>query len=275
MSFLYEYIIKHLFYAKLKEVGHKHRTNHCCECCFVDVGVVLHCFDCRFDDLFYLELFAKVDFTKNFVECHFDVNSRLFLKCCTRFMKWFIMIWYWTYLLIQTKPFFCWCKIFFYNEIEIQFEVCLHVIVVTADSCFFSFLHYLQKFNNEFRTVLPAPSSESCVRLKSFVTQDFFSSFWKWFILPICQLVLQSISFIESLNNFCKYIMKMLLRRKHSKIITHHLKVVCRRVWQMANIVVISFPNGKTLTCGFFMHQKVRKWLWCLMVACFEVYRKR
>ena len=87
MSFLYEYIIKHLFYAKLKEVGHKHRTNHCCECCFVDVGVVLHCFDCRFDDLFYLELFAKVDFTKNFVECHFDVNSRLFLKCCTRFMK--------------------------------------------------------------------------------------------------------------------------------------------------------------------------------------------
>ena len=103
----------------------------------------------------------------------------------------------------------------------------------------------------------------------------FFSSFWKWFILPICQLVLQSISFIESLNNFCKYIMKMLLRRKHSKIVTHHLKVVCRRVWQMANIVVISFPNGKTLTCGFFMHQKVRKWLWCLMVACFEVYRKR
>ena len=76
-------------------------------------------------------------------------------------------------------------------------------------------------------------------------------------------------------NNICKYIMKMLLRRKHSKIITHHLKVVCRRVWQMANIVVISFQNGKTLTCGFFMHQKVRKWLWCLMVACFEVYRKR
>ena len=137
MSFLYEYIIKHLFYAKLKEVGHKHRTNHCCECCFVDVGVVLHCFDCRFDDLFYLELFAKVDFTKNFVECHFDVNSRLFLKCCTRFMKWFIMIWYWTYLLIQTKPFFLLMQDFFYNEIEIQFEVCLHVIVVTADSCFF------------------------------------------------------------------------------------------------------------------------------------------
>ena len=85
---------------------------------------------------FFLE-FAKVDFTKNFVECHFDVNSTLFLKCCTRFMKWFIMIWYWTYLLIQTKSFFVDARVFFYNEIEIQFEVCLHVIVVTADSCFF------------------------------------------------------------------------------------------------------------------------------------------
>ena len=200
MSFLYEYIIKHLFYAKLKEVGHKHRTNHCCECCFVDVGVVLHCFDCRFDDLFYLELFAKVDFTKNFVECHFDVNSRLFLKCCTRFMKWFIMIWYWTFVLIQTKPFFM-------QDFFLQWNWNSVWSLFTCNCCnswlMFFFLHYLQKFNNEFRTVLPASSSESCVRLKSFVTQDFFfSSFSKWFILPICKLVIQAISFIESLTTF-------------------------------------------------------------------------
>ena len=42
-----------------------------------------------------------------------------------------------TNLLIQTKSFILLMQDFFYNGIEIQFEVCLHVIVVTADSCFF------------------------------------------------------------------------------------------------------------------------------------------
>lgn len=196
MSFLYEYIIKHLFYAKLKEVGHKHRTNHCCECCFVDVGVVLHCFDCRFDDLFYLELFAKVDFTKNFVECHFDVNSRLFLKCCTRFMKWFIMIWYWTYLLIQTKSFFFVDARFFlqwnWNSVWSLF---------TCNCCnswlmfFFCIIckNSIMNLGRFYQLLLQSHVWDWKVLLHKI----FFSSFWKWFILPICQLVLQAISFIE------------------------------------------------------------------------------
>ena len=165
---------------------------------------------------------------------------------------------------------------FFYNEIEIQFEVCLHVIVVTADSCFFFFFCIICK--------------NSIMNLGRFYQLLLQSHVWDWRVLlhKIFFFVILKMIYFANLQtctpsniihwvtiNICKYIMKMLLRRKHSKIITYHLKVVCRRVWLMANIVVISFQNGKTLTCGFFMHQKVRKWLWCLMVACFEVYRKR